>query len=65
MVERNAILAVLSDGKWWRGLDIVRESGGLVSRGTVYLRLLELEDEGIIESLWEPDNVRRIYRKVD
>lgn len=51
------------------GLDIVRESGGKISRGYVYILLGRMEEEGYVESrkddtpLSHPSLIpRRLYR---
>lgn len=48
-LQRACVLRLLTDGPML-GLDLVRESKGVLSRGTVYVLLARLEDEGLIES---------------
>ena len=44
------ILALLSDGAYWYGLDLVKASGGLLRRGTVYVYLGRLQDQRLVVS---------------
>jgi hypothetical protein len=46
----DAIMELLSDGRRWFGLDLVKQSGGRVKRGTVYGVLQRLELRGVISS---------------
>lgn len=64
--ERENILRVLSNSSGEMcGRDIVKSSDGTVGRGTVYVRLARLEDEGLVSSREERDShdlPRRWYR---
>lgn len=56
----RAITTALASGPMM-GLDIVKASGGVVSRGTVYINLMRLEEDGVVTS--EPvGDGRRRYR---
>lgn len=64
------ILGLLSDGREWYGLDLVTASDGVLQRGTIYVRLGWLEDQGLVTSREEAPEVidarigiaRRLYR---
>ena len=69
--REEAILAVLSDGEELPGLEIVKQSGGLVKRGTVYVTLANLVDRGLLASRVSETRIidgkryeRRVYRLV-
>lgn len=60
------ILELLSDGREWYGLELVKASGGRLRRGTVYVHLGRLEEAGKVIS--RPTDVahgfqRRVYRQ--
>lgn len=57
--ERAVILAILFDGGLWYGLELIRVSGGAVQRGSVYGRLHELQDDGLVGSAEEPESATR------
>jgi DNA-binding transcriptional ArsR family regulator len=67
---RAEILRQLADGEWHYGRDLVQASGGALSRGSVYVHLMRMEDEGLVEShefvelsLLPPYRTpRRVYR---
>jgi hypothetical protein len=67
---KQRIYAALSTSEWRRSLDIMTEAKVSVI-GSFYVKALELEREGLIESKWEegpPDPVRgghrrRLYRR--
>jgi DNA-binding PadR family transcriptional regulator len=60
------------DHKWWYGLDLVSKSNKRLDRGTIYVHLAILENQGFVESREEnddefqphhPDQLRRrLYR---
>lgn len=62
------ILQLLADHGPQYGLWLVRNSEGLVKRGTVYVTLGRMEDKGLVESFLEkrdpcvPGLPRRFYR---
>ena len=59
---RYAILDLLTDGQRWYGLDLVKRSGGRLSRGTVYVQLQWLEVAGLVASAPSGDEFgRRVY----
>lgn len=58
---RAHILYMLADGPAY-GLDLVNRSAGKLHRGTVYVHLRQLEEEGLIRSWTEPGDMRRGYR---
>lgn len=49
--DERVVLAVL-DGQALKGLDIVKNSGGLLRRGSIYLLLERMEERGLVFS-WE------------
>lgn len=66
------ILELLDDGEWWYGLDLVKQSDGVLGRGTVYCHLSRLTDEGLVIFRYQNDvefegsysqHRRRLYRK--
>lgn len=65
------ILRVLSDGGEQYGLDIVKASDGVHTRGTVYVYLSGMQDQGVVASRVEddppppPQIPRRLYRITD
>ncbi len=44
------ILRLLADDHWWYGLALVKASAGVLKRGTVYVHLGQMEDEGLVDS---------------
>lgn len=52
MTARDTILELLTEHGPLYGLDLVRLSKGALRRGTVYVHLSRLEDEGLV--LWRP-----------
>lgn len=44
------ILELLSDGRQWRGLELVTASGGALSRLHIYLHLTTLIEQGLVTS---------------
>lgn len=52
---RDLILSLLQPGLGCTGVDFVRRSNGKLGRGTVYVWLDRMEDEGLIESEPESD----------
>ncbi len=69
--RERLILRDLLVNPWAYGLELVERSGGLLKRGTVYVTLGRLEQEGLLDSLEEtttPDHVgipRRVYTLTD
>ena len=61
--QRNLILALLKGRDVTSGRWLVEHSGGKLSRGTVYVILNKMEDEGLVESRLA-GNGRRIYRSM-
>jgi DNA-binding PadR family transcriptional regulator len=47
--QKRKILDLLSDGTWWFGAELVRKSDGVLGRGTVYVWLSELEEQGLVK----------------
>jgi DNA-binding PadR family transcriptional regulator len=70
--REQLVLRIMADGAWWRGRDIVKESGRAVPSYDIYLVLHRLEDAGLLESRFEEEHevavdvgiVRRLYRLV-
>lgn len=55
------ILGLLAGGEKY-GLQLVKDSGGKLKRGTIYVLLDRLEDKGFITSKTpEPGSARRLY----
>lgn len=54
------ILSLLSDGCDWYGLDLVKASGGLLKRGTVYVTLLHMERAGLVSATEESGGPERM-----
>jgi DNA-binding PadR family transcriptional regulator len=53
---RKAILELLrQDERWWYGLDLVQASGRRLKRGSIYIHLSWLIDDGLVESRKEND----------
>lgn len=66
MLRRFYVLAALERGPCL-GIELIRDSGGLLRRSTAYVHLAALEEEGVIEGFPEPDPpsgapARRMYR---
>ncbi len=65
----RVVLAVL-DGQALKGLDIVKNSGGLLRRGTIYVLLGQMEERKLVWSWEDLDQVefrklglrRRVYQ---
>lgn len=51
--QRKVLVEMMGDGRWHRGLDLVKASGGRLSRGGIYVALLRLEDDGFVESKYD------------
>lgn len=49
-VAEIAILDLLRCGGWWTGLELIGRSDGILQRGTIYVHLSRLEDQGLIRS---------------
>lgn len=48
------------------GLDLVKQSGGVLKRGTVYVLLSRLEDSGhVVSTAWESGRKRYTVRRPD
>jgi hypothetical protein len=47
--HRERVLTLLSDGQWWRTLDMIYQLKG-ASRGWLYTLLSQLEQEGLVTS---------------
>jgi DNA-binding PadR family transcriptional regulator len=67
--QREAILEILRSEprREWYGLEMIKASGGRLGRGTVYVFLHRLEEEGLVTSRPEPESDtsvlgRRLYR---
>lgn len=63
------ILAALSDGAWWFGLDLIDKSNGLLTTWSLYPTLASMEERGLIEGAKAQEhnpNVlpRRMYRRI-
>lgn len=65
--KETAILETLGSRELY-GLDIVRESGGRVGQGTLYVTLHSMEERGLIVSRAGESRdglpARRLYRRV-
>ncbi len=66
--KEDQILALLvSQGKMY-GLEFVKKSNGLLKRGTIYVTLSRMEDQGLVESWVETSQKgeqgppRRLYK---
>ncbi len=67
--SERVVLAVL-DGQALKGLDIVKNSGGLLRRGTIYVLLGKMEERKLVWSWEDLDQVefarlgltRRVYQ---
>jgi DNA-binding PadR family transcriptional regulator len=63
--REDAILGILLFHQELYGLDMVKRSGGLLKRGTIYITLGNLEARGLIQSrdgLWRGGEIpRRLY----
>lgn len=59
------ILEVLKDGKPRMGLDILRESGGGIVNGVMYVALYQMEQDKLVESHEEhlPEDAKRAGRR--
>lgn len=44
------VLELLSHADWMFGLEMVKQSNGLLKRATVYVHLLRLENAGLVRS---------------
>lgn len=66
--EALVLEMLLTTGKEMFGLDMVKASGGLLKRGTIYVTLHRMEEKGLIESRQELRSEpeigipRRLYR---
>lgn len=65
--KKYIILDLLRAGREMYGLELVKESGGTLPRGTVYVTLDRMEDEGLVTSQPEVDpnrsgSPRRLFR---
>ena len=62
------ILGLLQATEWMYGLELIKESGGILKRGTIYVLLDRLEDDGFIRSKkrepkpGEQGPARRVYK---
>jgi DNA-binding PadR family transcriptional regulator len=70
--EREAtVLRLLGGGRGMYGLDMMRESGGVLARWSLYTTLGRMEDEDLIEGREVTNEVfwmalpRRLYRITD
>lgn len=64
--KARVVLRLLSDvAQPRRGLDLVHASDGVLKRGTVYVTLARMEEDGFIESRLAGDGIRRLYRLTD
>jgi len=61
--QEDEILRQLQDGAWRYGLDLVKASQWRLARGTVYIHLSRLEDEGVIESEADETPVGQLPRR--
>lgn len=65
----DVIVRLLREHGELRGLDLVKLSDGALSRGSVYVHLSRLEDEGVVAVRWSRDELRGgpvgIYRLVE
>jgi len=52
-IREMLILKLLSESGETYGLDMVKQSGGRLKRGTIYVTLDRMEDKGLIESKLE------------
>ena len=59
--KERCILDLLASGPMY-GLDMVKQSGGLLSRGTVYVLLGRMQDRGLIEATEPDSDGRRRYK---
>jgi len=47
--QRECILKLLQEHGELKGLDLVKKSNGILHRGTIYVRLGELVEEGVLK----------------
>lgn len=63
--QHAKIVELLGKNGSMTGLDLVRESGGELRRGTVYVHLHEMEENGVVASERNGDARQRRYRLAD
>jgi DNA-binding PadR family transcriptional regulator len=62
--KRRLILALLDTQTYLSGLELIQRSDGLLSTGSVYPLLMQLEQQGLVEH-YRIHAGRHVYRRIE
>lgn len=62
--RRQFVLDYLGQGGWHFGIEIIVASGGLLKRGTGYIMLGQMEEDGDIEAYSPPVSNNQLRRRM-